>query len=217
MAPNGRWLKLNHQDIGNGVIAGTGFDITDFKHKEKDLKRAKTAQSKLIQDLKYGLLVIDDDGLITLFNPAYQDYCRSLGFEVYYGMHTKELTQSFLDAKAIDIEIEDFNSWFKEFYETRFGTDKGLVEEFSLRDGRHILRHQNYRKLVGNIITITDITEIKNAQLNAEAAERSKAEFLANMSHEIRTPMNGVMGMACLLYTSPSPRDLSTSRMPSSA
>jgi len=199
MAPNGRWLKLNHQDIGNGVIAGTGFDITDFKHKEKDLKRAKTAQSKLIQDLKYGLLVIDDDGLITLFNPAYQDYCRSLGFEVYYGMHTKELTQSFVDVKAIDIEIEDSNSWFKEFYETRFGTDKGLVEEFSLRDGRHILRHQNYRKLVGNIITITDITEIKNAQLNAEAAERSKAEFLANMSHEIRTPMNGVMGMAQLL------------------
>ena len=199
MAPNGRWLKLNHQDIGNGVIAGTGFDITDFKHKEKDLKRAKTAQSKLIEDLKYGLLVIDDDGLITLFNPAFQDYCRSLGFEVYYGMHTKELTQSFVDVKAIDIEIEDFNSWFKEFYETRFGTDKSLVEEFSLRDGRHILRHQNYRKLVGNIITITDITEIKNAQLNAEAAERSKAEFLANMSHEIRTPMNGVMGMAQLL------------------
>ena len=199
MAPNGRWLKLNHQDIGNGVIAGTGFDITDFKHKEKDLKRAKTAQSKLIEDLKYGLLVIDDDGLITLFNPAYQDYCRSLGFEVYFGMHTKELTQSFVDAKAIDIEIEDFNSWFKEFYETRFGTGKGLVEEFSLRDGRHILRHQNYRKLVGNIITITDITEIKSAQLSAEAAERSKAEFLANMSHEIRTPMNGVMGMAQLL------------------
>ena len=199
MAPNGRWLKLNHQDIGNGVIAGTGFDITDFKHKEKDLKRAKTAQSKLIEDLKYGLLVIDDDGLITLFNPAYQDYCRSLGFEVYYGMHTKELTQSFVDVKAIDIEIEDFNIWFKEFYETRFGTDKGLVEEFSLRDGRHILRHQNYRKLVGNIITITDITEIKSAQLSAEAAERSKAEFLANMSHEIRTPMNGVMGMAQLL------------------
>ena len=26
-----------------------------------------------------------------------------------------------------------------------------------------------------------------------------------------------LMGMACLLYTSPSPRDLSTSRMPSSA
>ena len=199
MAPNGRWLKLNHQDIGNGVIAGTGFDITDFKNKQKDLKRAKTAQSKLIEDLKYGLLVIDDDGLITLFNPAYQNYCRSLGFEVYFGMHTKELTQSFVDAKAIDIEIEDFNSWFKEFYETRFGTYKGLVEEFSLRDGRHILRHQNYRKLVGNIITITDITEIKSAQLSAEAAERSKAEFLANMSHEIRTPMNGVMGMAQLL------------------
>ena len=29
--------------------------------------------------------------------------------------------------------------------------------------------------------------------------------------------LGGVMAMACLLYTSPSPRDLSTSRMPSSA
>ena len=29
--------------------------------------------------------------------------------------------------------------------------------------------------------------------------------------------INGAMTVACLLYTSPSPRDLSTSRMPSSA
>ena len=29
--------------------------------------------------------------------------------------------------------------------------------------------------------------------------------------------LDGVMGDVCLLYTSPSPRDLSTSRMPSSA
>ena len=28
---------------------------------------------------------------------------------------------------------------------------------------------------------------------------------------------NGIVYLACLLYTSPSPRDLSTSRMPSSA
>jgi len=32
-----------------------------------------------------------------------------------------------------------------------------------------------------------------------------------------RTPANAAMCAACLLYTSPSPRDLSTARMPSSA
>jgi len=46
--------------------------------------------------------------------------------------------------------------------------------------------------------------EIMQANRQLEQSNRFKSEFLANMSH-------------CLLYTSPSPRDLSTSRMPSSA
>jgi len=194
--------KQTIQAAADYAVVGVGFDITDLKKKQKDLKNAKAAQSNLIEVLQYGILVIDDDGLITLFNPAYQDYCRSFGFEIIHGMHAKELTQHFVDAKVINIGSHDFNAWFEKFYETRFGTDKSFAEEFSLNDGRHILWHQDYRKLVGNIITITDITDIKTAQLNAEAAERSKSEFLANMSHEIRTPMNGVMGMAQLLQRS---------------
>ena len=203
-AGDGRWLKLSHHKIGDRAVAGIGFDITDLKNNEKAFKEAKAAQSKLIEVLEYGILVVDDNGLISLFNPAYQEYCRSFGFEITYGMHVKELTRCLIDAKAIDdatdLNNEEYNAWFQTFYETRFGPNHPpITEEFSLNDGRHILRHQNYRKLVGNIITITDITHIKNAQLKAEAAERSKSEFLANMSHEIRTPMNGVMGMAHLL------------------
>jgi signal transduction histidine kinase/CheY-like chemotaxis protein len=38
-------------------------------------------------------------------------------------------------------------------------------------------------------------SELLNAKLAAEAANRAKSEFLANMSHEIRTPMNGIIGM----------------------
>ena len=198
-AGDGRWLKLSHHKIGDRAVAGIGFDITDLKNNEKALKDAKAAPNNLIEVLKYGILVIDDEGLISLFNPAYQDYCRSFGFEVTYGMHVKELARNFVDAQVIDIGSRNFNDWFQEFYEMRFGTDKSFEEEFSLPDGRHIIWHQSYRQLVGNIITITHITDIKNAQLKAESAERSKSEFLANMSHEIRTPMNGVMGMAHLL------------------
>jgi len=45
----------------------------------------------------------------------------------------------------------------------------------------------------------TDITERREALLQAMEASRAKSEFLANMSHEIRTPLNGVIGMLELL------------------
>jgi signal transduction histidine kinase len=73
----------------------------------------------------------------------------------------------------------------------------------------------------GFIVTVSDISEMRTAQLDlerlnhelalrtaeAEAASVAKSEFLANMSHEIRTPMNAIIGMSHLaLNTGLSPR-----------
>jgi len=40
---------------------------------------------------------------------------------------------------------------------------------------------------------------MREAQLAAEAANRSKSEFLSRMSHELRTPLNAVLGFSQLL------------------
>ena len=50
-----------------------------------------------------------------------------------------------------------------------------------------------------------------------EAAERAKCELSSSSQSEINLPFISADADGCLLYTSPSPRDLYRSRMPSSA
>ena len=51
----------------------------------------------------------------------------------------------------------------------------------------------------------------------AIAEENGELQFSAKNKDQQSVAMAGTMRSLCLLYTSPSPRDLSTSRMPSSA
>ncbi len=62
--------------------------------------------------------------------------------------------------------------------------------------------------IVGVVGISTDITKLKEAQLNldmalkkAEAANQAKTEFLENMRHDIRTPVAGIVGCAQLIQS----------------
>ena len=59
-----------------------------------------------------------------------------------------------------------------------------------------LLMHDGSVRILG---VSTNITALKAAQHEAEAAATARENFLANMSHEIRTPLNGVLGMTGLL------------------
>ncbi|CAG9931694.1 PAS domain-containing sensor histidine kinase [Candidatus Nitrotoga arctica] len=53
------------------------------------------------------------------------------------------------------------------------------------------------------VVAYIDITELRNAKIAAEQANRAKSDFLSSMSHELRTPLNAILGFAQLLELDP--------------
>lgn len=68
----------------------------------------------------------------------------------------------------------------------------------SLRGRVYVDRSGRAIRMAGLVLDISREkqaeTELQNAKLSAEDANREKSYFLANMSHEIRTPLGAIMG-----------------------
>ena len=89
------------------------------------------------------------------------------------------------------------------------------TQSFSATEKSKVYRRQNSRQYIS---IHTKRTLLANAQhcceyLDPKTLKRCQSKYKLEVDH--RHPI--ALGGTCLLYTSPSPRDLSTSRMPSSA
>ena len=197
---DGRYFKMSHHKIGDVATAGIGIDVTKAMANARALEKAQILQKQTIEALSQCLIVVDTEGFVIQFNKAYEDYVKSTGGHIAIGMNMKDRVRASMSASQFPIESEEFDNWYNNEFWARFNCEgEAYEEEYSLARGDHLLWRQHYIPVVGNIITITNITDIKNAQIAAKESERARSEFLANMSHEIRTPMNGVLGMAQLL------------------
>ena len=61
-----------------------------------------------------------------------------------------------------------------------------------------------------------NLDDKRNIKLSLSCS-KIESKIIENLSKELKTSKTEVIILACLLYTSPSPRDRTRSRMPSSA
>jgi len=206
---NYKWIlaRAMSTDRQNGTpirVVGTHTDITERKNMEEYLRQSEQQAHAYAQELdlqKYALdqhaivATTDVTGRITYVNEL---FCKISGYErnELIGQNHSMLNSGYHP-----------HGFFQEMYRIIANGNIWNGEVCNrAKDGHLYWMYTTVAPEMGlggkpirYIAVRTDITERKQAEDLAQAANRAKSEFLANMSHEIRTPMNGVIGMADVL------------------
>jgi len=190
--PDGRmiWLRTSKvplKDSADQTIGVLGLyeDITEAKRAEDELRWL----SEAVRQCTAAIVVTDTSRRIRFANPAYE-WLFGYSLSELRGQHLAMM----LPDDPILREAHPIADQYFEGERLRRAKDGRnipvLVKTAPIMDEEGMT--------VGLVSAVTDLSDLKQAELKAEAASRAKSGFLANMSHEIRTPMNGIIGMTHL-------------------
>ncbi len=174
------------------VVIGPLVAWVMFGHRMLDL--VPIAHNLVAEKISDAIFVLNSENRIVDLNQAAQ---RMLGLE---------------SSAALGYPADRVLTWGNLF--ERYGDEEsGRHEIITEEDGTQkyydvsispIVSDQ--KKVLGRLILLHDITELRRSQEATEEANRAKSAFLANTSHEIRTPMHAIMGFTDLLLdTGPTP------------
>jgi PAS domain S-box-containing protein len=178
-------------------------DITARKISETELERSLSLQHATIESTADGILVVDNNGMIVLYNQRFAEMWQI----------PDEIMKMMLDESALNyvldqlVSPEDFISKVRELY---IDPEAVSTDFLRFRDGRIFERYSMPQKVggksMGRVWSFRDITlnkkteaELIASKEKAEESDRLKTAFLHNISHEIRTPMNAILGFSALL------------------
>ncbi|NRA92217.1 MAG: PAS domain S-box protein, partial [Psychroserpens sp.] len=204
---------IKFKDLFNSIDqAYRNFD-DDVKHIEVIFEESSNELYKLNQALKSKVDNVENE-LNTIVNTiGGVIFKTNLRGDFLYLNHAWEEVTHFSTAEAIGQNFKDFLIGDNESVyhkvknvlregnkqlDTFFKYYRKDGEEFWIQLKLDFIRN-NDGKISGTIGTMTDITQLKQTEIELNRANKVKDEFLSMMSHEIRTPLNSVIGTSVLL------------------
>jgi PAS domain S-box-containing protein len=219
-------IAIRDSNIGTDLSIGVLQDITEYKSLQQNLLDANQSLESELQEKieeavaleKAQLRLEESESWYAMaattarlghwhFDQVKDEY-RNISdqYAHIFGYAREEFLERF---KSLDDDMDLVHPDDVELVERSYtlNLDNTEIDYRILRaDGewryvREISRHitDDAGEIVEAMGTLQDITELKQAQFEAENANRAKSEFLSRMSHELRTPLNVILGYSQLL------------------
>ena len=177
-----------------GVI---GFLLLALWTIHKSKRIVENQLRSAINSIEDGFALYDKDDRLVFANDKYANYYNLTHDAIFPGNTFENILRAGLEAGQYSDAIGREEEWLKE----RLAAHRNPIEpvEQKLADGRW-LKVAETRSPEGNTVGFrVDVTELKQAQEKAEAANQAKNNFLNIISHELRTPLTSVIGYARFL------------------
>jgi signal transduction histidine kinase len=197
---DGGWPTYRPGIVGRWAtrITATGIAVLAlfWLMRMSDVRRTAEQQlSNGIKALDHGFVMFDPDGKLVKHNEKYERMHNSSN-PFRKGIRYQEMIRTALSDGLVPEALGREEEWLKEWSDKmRHG---GSDAEQIMPDGR-IIKTTDRLMEDGSVVGLRiDVSDLKEAQKAAEAANQAKNDFMGNLSHELRTPLTVILGHARL-------------------
>lgn len=181
-------------------MLGVVRDVTRAKAAELALKDSERRLAMSIDNISDGFILIDDQDRMVLWNERLLEIYPRLRPHIWGGRPFAEMVRAGAEDGQYLNAVGRVDDWLAERLARHAQAEEHYEEP--LADGRWVRIAERRMENGWRVGIRTDITEIRRAHEEAQAANRAKSDFLSKMSHELRTPLNAILGFAQLLQVS---------------